>query len=372
VFDISGLAGLSDAEYDVLEPVQWPVPAGSRNGTARLFANGGFPTPTGRARFIAVGERTPVNAINEDFPLVLNTGRVRDHWHTLTRTGKSPRLSAHVGEPYAELHPVDALAHNIEPDSLVRLFSRWGEVIVRARISPEQQPGSVFVPMHWCNPYASRGRIDAVVNPVTDPLSGQPELKHTPVRIQLYRPAWQGFILSRDPLGLENQTALSYRISIRGQGFWRYELAGETVPPDWAAWARWLWPVEQGGEWIDYLDRAAGRYRGAALLEGRLGCCLFIAQNHQLPPRSWLAGLFARLELAGSERAGLLAGRPGKGQVDTGRVVCACFNIGLNTLVKTIRDQRLTRPEQIGAALKAGTNCGSCVPELRKLLAEVT
>jgi assimilatory nitrate reductase catalytic subunit len=121
---------------------------------------------------------------------------------------------------------------------------------------------------------------------------------------------------------------------------------------------------------IDYLDRAAGRYRGAAIVEGRLGCCIFIAQNHQLPLHSWLAGLFARPELAGSERAGLLTGRPGKGQVDMGRVVCACFNVGLNTLVKAIRDQRLTSPEQIGAVLKAGTNCGSCVPELCKLLTQ--
>jgi assimilatory nitrate reductase catalytic subunit len=368
VFDISGLAGLSDAEYDALEPVQWPVPAGSRNGTARLFTEGGFPSPDGRARFIAVGERAPVNAINEDFPLVLNTGRVRDHWHTLTRTGKSPRLSTHVGEPCAELHPVDALAHGIEQDALVRLFSRWGEVIVRARISPEQQPGSVFVPMHWCNPYASRGRINAVVNPVTDPLSGQPELKHTPVRIQLYRPAWQGFILSRAPLRLEKQTELSYRVSIRGQGCWRYELAGEVIPADWAEWARSLGAVE--GEWVDYLDRAAGRYRGAAIIQGRLERSLCIAQNHQLPPRSWLAGLFAKSELTNAERANLLTGRPGKGQVDTGRVVCACFNVGLNTLVKVIREQQLTHPGQIGATLKAGTQCGSCVPELRKLISE--
>jgi assimilatory nitrate reductase catalytic subunit len=370
LFDLGGLAGISGDEYDDLVPVQWPVPTSHVTGTARLLGDGRFVTADGRARFVAIGERTPAHAPTLDFPLILNTGRVRDHWHTLTRTGKSPRLSAHSGEPYAELHPADALAWGIEPNALLRVFSRWGEAVVRARIGDEQQPGSVFVPMHWCAPYANRGRIDAVVNPVTDPVSGQPEAKHTPVRIQVYRPAWQGFLLSRRALSWEKRDDLAYRVSIRGTGYWRYELAGETVPADWRAWARSLCPVGEASEWSDYLDRAAGRYRTAVLTGECLEACLFIAPDHQLPARDWLAELFAKELLTQVERAGLLAGRPANGQSEGGKIVCACFNVGHNTLVKAIREYRLSSPEEIGARLKAGTNCGSCVPEVRKLIEE--
>ncbi len=371
-FDISALAALDKAAYDNLAPLQWPLGKGGE----RLFGNGRFFTPGRRARLIAVGERHPANGPDDRFPLVLNTGRVRDHWHTLTRTAKSPRLSAHVPEPYAELHPVDALAFNIRHDGLVRVTSRWGEAIVRAKVNDDQQPGSVFVPMHWGECHALTGRIDAVVNPAVDPLSGQPESKHTPVRIQPYRPAWQGFVLSRRRLDLRDwPTPLSYRVDVRGEGFHRYEIAGEAQVTNLEAALREAVPSSSDAEplpiqWIDYLDAAAGHYRGAALLDGRLEYCVFIAPDHELPPRSWLAGLFKRPSLDSPERASLLAGRPGRGQEDQGRLVCACFGVGVNTLIKAIRQDGLTSPEQVGAALQAGTNCGSCVPELRKLIAQ--
>ena len=366
-FDISALSALADAEYDTIDPFRWPRPAAG-DGAERFFASGGYYTPDRRARLIAVGERAPVNAPDETFPLVLNTGRVRDHWHTMTRTAKTSRLSAHIPEPYAEIHPVDAAVLGIRDDALVRVVSRWGEVIVRAKIAREQRPGSVFVPMHWCTPHASRGRIDAVVNPATDPFSGQPESKHTPVRVIPYKPVWHGFVLSRDPLPLPED--LDYVVRVRGDGLWRYEIASETPVTDWSAWAHELLHEPPGEGWIEFEDRSLGRYRGAAMHDGRLVACAFVSPGHELPPRDWLAGLFERPELAAPERASLLAGRPGKGQPDVGRIVCACFRVGVNTLLSAIRERKLTTPEAIGAALRAGTNCGSCVPEIRKLIAD--
>ena len=121
---------------------------------------------------------------------------------------------------------------------------------------------------------------------------------------------------------------------------------------------------------LEFADLGTGRYRGAVLVDGRLRACLFVAPGPELPLRGWLAGLFAARELDLAERASLLAGRPGQGQRDNGRIVCACFGVGLNTLTAAIRDQRLITPEAIGAALQAGTNCGSCVPELRQLIAQ--
>ena len=366
-FDISALADLSDTDYDVLQPVQWPLPHGVTVGTARLFGAGGFFTADGRARCVAIGERAPAHAVDDSFPLVLNSGRIRDQWHTMTRTGKTARLTGHIPEPYVEIHPVDALACGVSENGLARVHSRWGEMIVRVRTNSEQQPGSVFVPMHWGTPLAPRGRVNAAVNPVVDPLSGQPESKHTPVRVQAYRPRWHGFLLSRAAI---DPPAVEYRVSVRDRECWRYELAGEESVEDWPSRARGLLGDEPAWEWLEFADLGTGRYRGAVLVDGRLRACLFVAPGPELPLRGWLAGLFAASELDSTERASLLAGRPGQGQRDNGRIVCACFGVGLNTLTAAIRDQRLMTPEAIGAALQAGTNCGSCVPELRQLIAQ--
>ena len=366
-FDISALADLSDTDYDALQPVQWPLPHGVTVGTARLFGAGGFFTADGRARCVAIGERAPAHAVDDSFPLVLNSGRIRDQWHTMTRTGKTARLTGHIPEPYIEIHPVDALACGVSENGLARVHSRWGEMIVRVRTNSEQQPGSVFVPMHWGTPLAPRGRVNAAVNPVVDPLSGQPESKHTPVRVQAYRPRWHGFLLSRAAI---DPPAVEYRVSVRDRECWRYELAGEESVEDWPSRARGLLGDEPAWEWLEFADLGTGRYRGAVLVDGRLRACLFIAPGPELPLRGWLAGLFAASELDSTERASLLAGRPGQGQRDNGRIVCACFGVGLNTLTAAIRDQRLMTPEAIGAALQAGTNCGSCVPELRQLIAQ--
>lgn len=366
-FDISALANLTDDGYDALQPVQWPLPHDATIGAARLFGEGGFFTADGKARCIAVGERTPAYAVDDSFPLMLNSGRIRDQWHTMTRTGKTARLTGHIPEPYVEIHPVDALACGVSENALARVHSRWGEVIVRVRASADQQPGSVFVPMHWGSPLAPCGRINAAVNPVVDPLSGQPELKHTPVRVQAYRPRWHGFLLCRKAI---DPPTVEYRVSVREPACWRYELAGETVIGDWPVWARTLFGDDQGWEWLEFADVGTGRYRGAVLVDGRLHACLFVAPSHELPPRGWLAGLFAPAELGPAERASLLVGRPGQGQRDCGRIVCACFGVGFNTLTTAIRELRLATPEAIGAMLKAGTNCGSCVPELRQLIQE--
>ena len=172
-FDLAGLTAVSDGAYDALMPVQWPVPADGA-GTPRLFASGGFFTPDRKARFIAVTPRAPVATTGQDFPLVLNTGRVRDQWHTMTRTGKAARLLRHIFEPYAEIHPVDAARAGIADGGLVTLATPFGNAVVRARIAAEQRQGNVFVPMHWTGTATSHGRINALVNAAVDPVSGQP------------------------------------------------------------------------------------------------------------------------------------------------------------------------------------------------------
>ncbi len=367
-FDISALADIGDAEYDALLPFQWPMRQPGR-GTQRLFGNGRFNTPSQRANFVALTPRPPGNLPDSDYPLILNTGRVRDQWHTMTRTGRSPRLAGHVTEPYAELNPDDALRLGIDDGELVQVGSRWGEAILRARVSTHQHRGHVFAPMHWNDQFASAARIGALVNPVLDPISGQPEFKHTPVRVVPYRPAWYGFLLTRCDLHPGNAT---YWTRTRRQGLWHYEIAGEEAPPDWAHCARdLLCAVGPDAEWSEMFDSAANRYRAARIVDGRLESCIFIGPDCHLPPRDWLVQLFAKDRLDQQERLRVLAGTPGKGQEDIGPIVCSCFGVGRNTLVKAIQ-AGATTPEALGERLQAGTNCGSCVPELRALIEETT
>ncbi|MGO9444676.1 MAG: molybdopterin oxidoreductase family protein, partial [Thiobacillaceae bacterium] len=178
-FNLSGLAGLDDAAYDALQPVQWPVtPEG---GTCRLFGDGRFFTPSGRARMWPVTPRPPVHGPNSKHPFVLNTGRVRDQWHTMTRTAKTARLLAHTDQPYVEIHPQDARRLGLRDGALARLHNGNGEMLARVHESRGQQIGSLFAPIHWNDQFTGQGRVDALIHAVTDPISGQPEFKQTPV-----------------------------------------------------------------------------------------------------------------------------------------------------------------------------------------------
>ncbi len=181
--DLTGLAGLPAAGYDDLSPRRWPISA-KPGASTELFGDGRFPTSDGRARFVPTAPRGPRHPTTDEFPLVLNTGRIRDQWHTMTRTARAPQLNAHEPEPYVDLHADDARAAGIEPGQLAQLVTRWGRMVVRARCSGDVARGSVFAPMHWNDCYTSQGRVGALVNPVVDPISGEPEFKHTPVRVE--------------------------------------------------------------------------------------------------------------------------------------------------------------------------------------------
>ncbi|MES9861707.1 MAG: molybdopterin-dependent oxidoreductase [Candidatus Thiodiazotropha sp. LLP2] len=365
-FDISALADLDSQSYDDLPPKQWPLQVGNSQGTARLFGEGHFYTSSGRAQFVSVTPRPPGSHLSKAYPLVLNTGRVRDQWHTMTRTGKSGRLFGHDNEPFAEIHPDDAQVKEVAEGGLVTVCSQWGKVVVRARLTERQIRGQIFIPMHWNDQFSSNATVGCLVNPVLDPISGQPEFKHTPVTIQPYRPAWYGFLLTRERVMVEHA---SYWAKAKRNGLWHYELAGETAADDWSVLARnLLGSANDSSQWAEMMDSAGGQYRGVSVNEGRLQSCLFIGPDHRLPKRDWLVRLFAKQSLSQQERLRLLAGVPLNAQEDVGKTVCACFGVGLNTLLYAIQDQGLQSAEAIGVKLKAGTNCGSCLSEIKRLI----
>jgi assimilatory nitrate reductase catalytic subunit len=370
-FNIAGLIGLGRARYDALQPVQWPVLAqadGDTGGTVRLFSDRRFCHSDGKARFVPTPPRAVAYAPDDEYPLTLNTGRVRDHWHTMTRTGKSAKLGGHVSEAFVDMHPQDALLCGVREGDLARVSTRWGAMLARVQHGGGISRGSVFVPIHWNDQVASDARVGALVNPAVDPVSGEPEFKHTPVRVEQFHVSWHGFALSRRAPVLDDVT---YWTRVQGSEFVRYELAGRSPIAEYGNWARSLFGIDDpDADWLEYEDRSAGVYRAAHVVDGQIESCVFISARPDLPARAWLASLFAKDELDDEDRVGVLLGQPLAAGADTGPTVCSCFGVGRNTICDAIRQQGLTSAAQITACLKAGGNCGSCVPELKKLLAE--
>ncbi|MBU2884712.1 nitrate reductase, partial [Gilvimarinus agarilyticus] len=177
-FNIAAMANISEQAYQSLAPIQWPVTDAAPTGTKRLFADGKFFTPDQRARFIPVSARLPVQAPAPD-QVIMNTGRIRDQWHTMSRTGTAAKLLGHVDEPYIDIHPADIERFGLVAGDLAVLKNRGSVFYGRVKPADTQRPGEVFVPMHWNGKYASASCADALVNPFVDPICGQPEFKHT-------------------------------------------------------------------------------------------------------------------------------------------------------------------------------------------------
>lgn len=367
-FDISALSSLSNNDYDNLEPVQWPVKTHQSQGTPRLYSNGKFNTDDTKARFIPIIPRPPATRPDRRYPFIFNTGRVRDHWHTMTRTGKSPRLSSHIHEPYLEIHPQDAGQCCLSNGGLASISNEYGSIQARVHVSELQRPGSVFAPIHWNQQFNSNARVGKLIKAVTDPISGQPEFKHHRVTIEPLEYAWYGFILSRR--GDLNPFLASYWNKSRGKGIWRYETAGNSAPEHWATHARKLLldDAHKQNTWIEFYTTARHHYRAACFHGERLYSCLFIGPDPDLPPRDWLISLFEKDSLNKVERDSLLTGRSPENSQDAGRVICACHNVSEQSIREAITEKRLATAEEIGVYLKAGTNCGSCVPEINALL----
>ncbi|MTH77113.1 molybdopterin-dependent oxidoreductase [Paracoccus aestuariivivens] len=354
-FDISDHAGITAEAYDRLEPFLWPQSARKRGG--RFFAEGRFHHPDGKARMIAVTPRAP-QPTSAEHSYRLNTGRVRDHWHTMTRTGISPRLSRHLAEPFLEIHPRDAETLGLTAAGLARVSNPHGASILRVLVTDRVAMGQPFAPIHWTGETAPSGRIDVLVPAVTDPVSGQPASKSATVAIAPFRPAWYGYAISAK--GISPSCEYWARAAI--QGGWQAELAGAEDPECWMNYARLLFGLDD--EPLTVRDRAKGQIRLAFISGGRLQAALFIAREPVGLSRSHLGTL-----LGETNPTDALAGRPGSDRPDQGALVCACFNVGVNLIRSTISENRLTTVDEVGTALRAGTNCGSCRPEIKALLA---
>lgn len=365
--DISAYASVDVATYNDLQPFQWPQPRAAVPVEQRFFAQGGFFTPDGRARFVATEFRRPASQVSADYPLVLNTGRIRDQWHTMTRTGKAPRLTSHYAEPFVEIHPRDASACGIETADLAEIESAHGRVVVRTICSERVLPGQVFAPMHWTAQFTRAGRVGTLIGDHVDPVSGQPELKFTPVGLKPFRADWYGFAVTQrrpDPQFLDYVA-----IAPVMRNGWRVELADARAPSNWHLFADRLLASDEAPE-IDvlaYLDARAGQFRFAAFSGRQCVGLFYVSRGPVTVPRTWAIEQLG-CEFEQVDRMNLLAGRPGDGIPDRGPVVCACFEVGRNEILDAITDGRCHTVAAVGSNTSAGTNCGSCRAEIGKLI----
>ncbi|MDR6788514.1 assimilatory nitrate reductase catalytic subunit [Sphingomonas sp. BE138] len=336
-----------NAGYDDLAPFRW-------GGTP--FADGRFSTSDGRARLVAVAQK-PLAAPLPLWPLTLNTGRYRDHWHTMTRTGLAPKLARHRAEPLVEVHPDDAARLGIADGGLARVATPQGDSLYRASVVATQRPGELFVPIHWTDRTSSGGRTGLLPRPLADPHSGQPGFKATPASIAPVATRWRGFALLADMADKRPDCLWATRVAVPAGTLW--ELAGDGTPAVLDA-------ILPPGERVEALDPARGTRRVAVLDGGRLVAALFVTESGELPARDWLIAQLAEPHAAPT----VLAGRAPGATAGRGALVCACFDVGVRTVVAAIRDRQLTDVAAIGAAIGAGTNCGSCRPALARLLAQ--
>lgn len=363
-FNISGLADLDNEQYEDLEPVHWPV-TGLATDSRRLFSDGRFATSNGRARLIPIDVRLPAGSPSDAFPMIVNTGRIRDQWHTMTRTGRSGRLLAHRPEPFIEVHPEDLRMFSLMPGALASLTSAHGHFVGRVRSAPEQRRGEVFVPIHWNDQFSGQGLATALTDSLVDPVSGQPEAKHGRANLTHWPARWHGRLLVRRDRPKRWNADYWARQTLADCDSW--VIAGRS-PVDWqTAVNDWLGGQPQ----LVLEDVREGRFRAARLRNGQLEAVLMVDRDPEaLPSMEWLAGCFSHSELDLNTRRGLLAAKAVDGD-DAGNLVCSCFQVGDRQIQQAI-EQGVDTVEALGSALQCGTNCGSCIPEIRSLLGSAT
>jgi assimilatory nitrate reductase catalytic subunit len=361
-FDLGGLTTLSDDAYGALDPVLWPVHAeGTQNGE-RFFANGGFFTPDRKARFVDPEQPAPRRPLSQGYPFRLNTGRIRDQWHTMTRSGVSTTLAVHRAEPFVEIHPTDMACVGLSDGGFARITTPHGNCVLRVMVSEGQQPGSLFVPIHWSDETASCARIGELAGADADPFSGQPELKATPASVAAVDFPFRGFVLTRRKIALPDGT---WWVKVAVAGGFGLLFASDKTPELWSDFARALFA---GDEIAEYADVSRAIYRVAGFRDGRLDGSLFIGPAEAAPQWDTAKAIFGEETIDDLPRRMLLSARPVDGLPETGPLICACFGVGLNAICEALASGHAASVEDIGAALRAGTNCGSCLPELKRIV----
>jgi assimilatory nitrate reductase catalytic subunit len=371
------LSGISHDLIDRLGPQQWPFPVGAEEGTARLYVDGVFPTANGRARFVADPFRAAREQRDGQFPLTLITGRLRDQWHGMSRTGTAAQLFGHVSEAVLSLHPDELQRHGLQSGELVSLKSRRGAVIVAVNSDDSVRPGQAFLPMHWGDRFL-KGGVNGITQPAFDPLSKQPELKHTGVRLDPVDLPWKFFALIEGDVQQDFETlrplceAFSY-VSLSLAGRERPALlirAASACAPD----PHLLHEIDQclglnEGPVMAYDDPRRSIGKRVRIERDRITAIRLAGETLA---QHWLQDLWLEGRVDEQLRRWLLAplsAPPGNTSATATRskILCNCKNVSEGAVCAGIR--RGLDLQGLKQELGCGTQCGSCVPEIKRLLA---
>ncbi|MFZ4287405.1 molybdopterin-dependent oxidoreductase [Variovorax sp. HJSM1_2] len=392
------ITGLSYELLDSAGPQQWPMPAGATEGRARLYADGIFPTPDGRARFVNTVYRPVAEPREVRFPFSLNTGRLRDQWHGMSRTGTLGRLFGHVAEPVVQLHAQDMAQRDLRDGDLVHITSRRGSIMLPAQASTEVTPHQAFVAMHWGEECVSgQGNngerlagINALTTPAYCPTSKQPELKHTAVKILKAAMPWSllGVAWLPDDQVLaarEALRALMPRFAFASCVPFGRERSGllfraanyEAAPDDLVERIEQLLGLS-GADLLRYADRKKGQRRTMRRArEGDNTKLTGFVLAGDTSAESWIKPLLQD-ELPAQAYGRLLLVPGAKAPVAVqakGRQVCTCLNVSEPAITCALAQMGGSEEQRLQAlqkSLKCGTNCGSCLPEVRRLVRSIT
>ncbi|HEX5357847.1 MAG TPA: molybdopterin-dependent oxidoreductase [Aquabacterium sp.] len=393
------ITGLSYAILEGAGPQQWPMPEGAVAGQARLYADGQFPTDNGKARFAAVRHEPVSEQRDQRYPFSLNTGRLRDQWHGMSRTGTLGRLFGHVSEPAVELHPQDLARMGLQPGDLVEVASRRGQIVIPAQASDTIAPMQAFIAMHWGEEYLSgldhHGRamngVNALTVPAFCPKSKQPELKHAAVRVTPVALPWRllavAWLPETDALAVREalkplMSAFAFTSCVpfgrephaQGKvGVLFRAAAMEPASSDILARIESLMGVD-GVDVMRYQDKHRGQKRAMRMERSEEGLKLtaFLMAG-DISAEAWIRPLLQEELVADTYGRALLSpgATPPVAIVSKGKQICTCFNVTEPAIIDTLatcQGDTDARLQQLQGALKCGTNCGSCIPALRQLV----
>jgi assimilatory nitrate reductase catalytic subunit len=381
--DITGL------HYETLlnaGPQQWPFLRTAKTGTLRLYENGVFPTVNGKAKFIANAYKAVAEKTSVKFPLALTTGRTRDQWHTMTRTGRTATLLGHETAPQVQLHANDMTRRGLAEGAWASVRSARGGVIVRANASDSVRSGQAYLTMHWGHNFF-RGKsivgVNALTSPAFCPQSKQPELKHAAVHIEAFKPAWSMAAFAVIPAAQLDAARMAwlahcgdldvaYAVPVEGEvcGLWCEAAASSAPDSQWIeAFDALLF--QANAQVLRYDDAVSGSARRIAVLDDFLAGARLSGGAIAQPALQWLRSLFlARTNVRTLSRWLLAPAPPESFELKASKTLCTCFGVSeaeiSESLARALGDgaARLTAVQE---ALRCGTNCGSCVPELKRL-----
>jgi assimilatory nitrate reductase catalytic subunit len=388
------ITGLSYRILDEQGPQQWPFPEGASSGKKRLYEDGIFPTPSGRARFVNARYTPLADPVDVRYPFHLLTGRLRDQWHGMSRTGTVAQLFSHAAEPAIVLSQADMESRTIRQGDLMHVTSRRGTQILAASAGDDMRAGQAFVGMHWGEEYVSgrgsRGEgtcgINALTCPAVDPISKQPELKHAAVRILKAELPWRFLVFAwvdeAKVLILQSQLRpYMRRFAYASCTLFGREKTGVLfrVADDYAAPPELVTEIESlfgiaGSHVLRYDDVKRGNARHLMIEDGKLVAASLCGD---MSAERWLKEyLESGQSVAALGRLLLLpSNSPPKGFKTRGRIVCNCLNVAETDIADFLAVQGMSHKGSsealfpgLQAKLKCGTNCGSCVPELKKMI----